>query len=174
MIFYQNPFYDYLFGSFGINTPSTRSGYKIIISRLALLNPTTSGIYKFKKSIKTWLDKKPNPNWPCKNRLLVAIQFGLTEKKYKQKDIDNITKSLIDALKGTVYEDDKQIDSLHLLKYKSENNTFMIGIKELSESDPGWFFPPFCAEKPWKKDIQNYQIKTKTPKYSVSNNINLA
>ena len=163
MLFYQNPFYDYLFGTFGLNIPSTRSGYKIVTLRFAILNPITDGIHKFRKSIKSWLTEKPNSNWPCKCHLLIAIQFGLKEKDYKQKDIDNITKSLIDSLKGIIYEDDNQIDSLHVLKYKSEKNSFMIGIKELNKDDPAWYFPPFCAKKPWEQDIQTYRIKTKKP-----------
>lgn len=165
MIFYQNPFYDYLFGSFGVNIPSTRSGYKIIISRIALLNPITGGVHKFRKSIKDSLNEKPNSNWPSKERLLIAVQFGLTQKDYETKDIDNITKSLVDALKEIVYKDDNQIDGLHVLKYKAGEDSFMIGIKELTKENSGWFFPPFCAEKPWEKDTQTYQIKTKVPNY---------
>ncbi len=164
MEFFQNPFYDYLFGSFGINIPSTRSGYKNTDSG-AIQNPITTSVKEFRNSINLWLAESPEPNWPSTTRLLVAVQFGLTQKNYSEKDIDNITKSLVDALKGIVYEDDNQIDTLHVQKYISETDSFMVGIKELKEEDPGWYFPNFCSEKPWTEDSQTYTIKTKMPNY---------
>ena len=156
MIFYQNTFYNYVFGTFKIEIPSTRSGYKNNPQTgKSFPNPITDGVHKFRNSIETWLKQKPDKTWPCKCRLLVAIQFGLTSKGYKDKDIDNITKSLIDALKGVVYNDDQQIDCLHVTKYKSEQNSFMVGIKKLTENNPAWYFPPLYSEKLFPK-IQKY------------------
>ena len=47
----------------------------------------------------------------------------------KNKDLDNIAKTILDALNGIAYEDDKQIVELHCEKYWSTNSTEYIEVK---------------------------------------------
>lgn len=153
--FYQNPFYDYVFGTFDINVPSTRSGYKNNSqTSQSFPNPITTSVREFRNYIKNWLGKNPDKTWPCQCRLLITLSLGLTPKNYAEKDIDNITKSLIDALNKIVYKDDRQIDCLYINKYKTGKEgrgSFMIGIKKLTDNNIPRHLPPLYSDKPWPK-----------------------
>jgi len=59
-------------------------------------------------------------------------------------------KTLFDAMKGIVYEDDSQICSVFVNKYIiDETPGFMVGIRELTKKDKGWYVPDLFSEKPW-------------------------
>ena len=47
----------------------------------------------------------------------------------KNKDLDNIAKTILDALNGIAYEDDKQIVELHCEKYYTSKNTEYVEVK---------------------------------------------
>lgn len=47
----------------------------------------------------------------------------------KNKDLDNIAKTILDALNGIAYEDDKQIVELHCEKYYTPGNTEYVEVK---------------------------------------------
>ena len=54
----------------------------------------------------------------------------MSKKKYKTKDLDNVIKTLFDAMKGIVYQDDSQIRSVFANKYITDKTPgFMIGTK---------------------------------------------
>lgn len=78
----------------------------------------------------------------------VAIMFGMpipmsTPKKYrepmlqdeikhtKKGDIDNLAKSVLDALNGVAWEDDSQIVSLNLKKFYAEEPHIYLIIREV-------------------------------------------
>jgi Holliday junction resolvase RusA-like endonuclease len=159
--FYQNPFYDYMFGTIGVIVPSKRAGYKQDpVTKKAVEFTLPKGTREFERYIKSWLSKNPKPGWPITSRILIAVSIGLVSEDYNRKDIDNTTKSLLDALQGVAYENDRQVDALHVVKYKSDLATFMVGIKELTDDDPGWYYPQLFKEEPWG-DEQIYQLSAK-------------
>ena len=47
----------------------------------------------------------------------------------KNKDLDNIAKTILDALNGLAYEDDKQIVELHIEKYYTPGSTEYVEVK---------------------------------------------
>ena len=47
----------------------------------------------------------------------------------KNKDLDNIAKTILDALNGIAYEDDKQIVELHCEKYYTTGNVEYVEVK---------------------------------------------
>ena len=47
----------------------------------------------------------------------------------KNKDLDNIAKTILDALNGIAYEDDKQIVELHVEKYYTSEPTEYVEVK---------------------------------------------
>ena len=49
----------------------------------------------------------------------------------KRPDIDNLAKSITDALNGLVYKDDNQIVELHLYKYYSKEERAEVTITEI-------------------------------------------
>jgi len=67
-------------------------------------------------------------------------------KKYEKRDLDNMVKSLLDALKGIAYNDDRQVVVLHVVKQLSDDNRWHIGIKSLADDDTLWHFPSLYLE----------------------------
>lgn len=77
----------------------------------------------------------PGAPFPTKKEIaLFVIQFFVSEKEYKTHDIDNMAKTIMDCLKGKIYEDDAQVRTLLITKKispKVSGNFVFIGIKEL-------------------------------------------
>lgn len=92
-------------------------------------------------AFKTLVEKKITPDvmnlaiFPSKKEVVVfVIQFFLTEKEYKTRDVDNISKTILDCLKGKIYIDDSQVRTLLITKkmYKRLPANFVfIAVKEL-------------------------------------------
>lgn len=159
-VFHQNPFYDDVFGTFDVVVPSKRLRYKQNERKEITEIIAPRGTQEFEKNIRRGFSNGFKPEWPRKGRLLIAMWIAIKESDYRNKDIDNITKSILDALKGIAYIDDVQIDTIHVQKFPSDHYGFMIGIKSLDKEDPGWYFPPLYAQTPFKKK-QTYTFITK-------------
>ncbi len=56
----------------------------------------------------------------CPNALKKYIPFDI--KCVNHKDLDNIAKTILDALNGIAYKDDKQVQKLHVTKKYSETD----------------------------------------------------
>ena len=108
--------------------------------------------------MKDWLTNDGKPEWPRTGRLLVVVDIKMPKKEYNTKDVDNMAKSLLDALKGVVYTDDSQVETLQITKSIEETPSFMIGIKELNESDSGGAFPPLFKEGETWNNVQYYKL----------------
>lgn len=48
----------------------------------------------------------------------------------KKPDVDNIAKIICDSLNGIAYADDKQITSLHINKFYSENPCVVVQLEQ--------------------------------------------
>lgn len=116
--------FDYQFGLSGIvpSKQDDREREKIIAFRTLVEERITPQILNI-------------PIFPSKKEVaLYVIQFFLTEKEYKNRDVDNISKTILDCLKGKIYIDDAQVRTLLISKkiYKRLAANFVfIGIKEL-------------------------------------------
>jgi len=150
-VYYQNPFYDDVFGTIGVVIPSKRIGYKQGPDKKITEIVTPKGSKDFEQNFKKAFPVGSKPEWPYKGRLLVSISILIKRSDYARKDIDNISKSILDALKGLAFVDDIQVDCLHVVKFPSDEYSFMIGIKQLKEDDRGWYHPPLYSEKPFPK-----------------------
>ncbi len=92
--------------------------------------------------------KKEN-NYCCKNAVRVKVTFikqppKSTSKKLrkdmlsglipctKKPDLDNVVKSVLDALNGVAYEDDNQVNSINAYKCYGEEEKLIIEIMEES------------------------------------------
>jgi len=142
----DNPFYDFVLAWSGDPIPSTRSGYKNLPTGGIVLNPETPSVHGFRKTVREAFRKYPQFKKPIKGRVLISLAIGLTQKEYQARDIDNMVKSLLDALKTVVYYDDRQVDALHVVKYESDYEIWNIGIKKLRKKDPLWHFPQLYLE----------------------------
>jgi Holliday junction resolvase RusA-like endonuclease len=57
---------------------------------------------------------------PLTGDLQVSLKFYLSDRR--RKDLDNLSKGVLDALNGIVFVDDRQIVDLHLQKYYDKDN----------------------------------------------------
>ena len=70
----------------------------------------------------------PIPKSYTKKR--VAACLSCSERPIKKPDLDNLAKSVLDALNGVVYLDDAQLVSLHVTKVYSNNPGVDIMVRE--------------------------------------------
>jgi len=148
--FYQNPFYDSLFGNLNIVVPSKHLGYKQNEKKRITEIFGTPSSRNFENCLKQALSEDKDPKFPFKGKLFLAISLAMSKKDYETKDVDNMIKTLLDAMKGIVYEDDSQICSVFVNKYVTDRTPgFMVGIRELSKKERGWYAPDLFSEKPW-------------------------
>ena len=95
---------------------------------------------KFKKQITKEL-KEYHP-YPLEQKLEVVIFVSMTEKRLKQVDIDNLTKSILDCFTGTVFEDDSQVVNIFASKEVNEVvalNGLVVGIRKIDKMEDSWF-----------------------------------
>lgn len=152
--FYQNPFYDYVFGSVNRIIPSKRIGYKQDpITKNVLKRKTSKGVLEFDEFIKTWLSNNSYPEWPLRGHLLIIISASLIPSEYKERDVDGFTKTLLDSLKGIAYLDDRQVDVVYANKYLSNSNNFMVAIKTLPKKET-WYLPELFSDVPYPHSPQ--------------------
>ena len=73
--------------------------------------------------------------FPSKKEIFISIlQFFLSKKDYESRDIDNISKTMLDCLKNKIYVDDVQVRTLLVSKKISlrvPTNFVFVGIREL-------------------------------------------
>ena len=76
-----------------------------------------------------------SPIFPSKREIVVfVIQFFLSKKEYDTRDVDNMSKTILDCLKGKLYIDDSQVRTLLITKKMSSkvpNNFVFVGVREL-------------------------------------------
>ena len=73
--------------------------------------------------------------FPSKKEVVVfVIQFFLSKKDYDTRDVDNMSKTILDCLKGKLYIDDSQVRTLLITKKMSTKvptNFVFVGVREL-------------------------------------------
>jgi Holliday junction resolvase RusA-like endonuclease len=143
----DNPFYTFVILCSGLPIPSTRSGYRNVANGV-VINPESQAVHRFRSKIREALRSRPQFTVPFKGRVMISLALGLNPLQYTTCDIDNMVKSLLDALKTVVYDDDLQVDVLHVVKYKSDCEQWNLGIRALPDNDPLWHFPPLYLESP--------------------------
>lgn len=94
----------------------------------------------FKDQIKEQLGEE-HP-YPINQKLEVVISVTMIEKRLREVDIDNLTKSILDCFTGTVFEDDSQV--VNILAKKSVNelialNGLIVGIRKIETQADSWF-----------------------------------
>jgi Holliday junction resolvase RusA-like endonuclease len=77
----------------------------------------------FELAIKHRFSKK-EASFSKDDRLCVMIVF-VTSRKRRTKDLDNMAKAMLDAVKGVLFGDDRSIDHLNLLRLVSEDEEYV-------------------------------------------------
>jgi Holliday junction resolvase RusA-like endonuclease len=120
----MSKYFDYQFGLTEIvpSKQDSREGEKVSTFRSLVEKTITPEIMNLKI-------------FPSKKEIVVfAIQFFLREKDYQTRDVDNISKTILDCLKGKLYIDDVQVRTLLISKKiysRVPSNFIFVGIKEL-------------------------------------------
>lgn len=162
--FHQNPYYHHIFGNYNLLVPAKHVGYELKPDGTPGEARVPRGAQKFEALLKNILTSYQEDRWPYKERLLVAIEVQFTKKEYETKDVDNVAKSLLDAMKGVVFVDDAQIDALQVSKLPSRTNAFMIGVRRLTDDEHPLCFPPLYKEGEPFSEVQTYRVITKFEK----------
>jgi Holliday junction resolvase RusA-like endonuclease len=151
----QNPDIDFLFGFYGGEPIPTKQD-KFSPAKMFFINddgseeetkdfyskkPDEQNVQKFNEEMRktatqvfndTNIIKKPN-------LVEVCISISVTERRFKQVDLDNLCKSVLDSLNGIAFEDDSQVSSLIANKHVHEMklNAIFVGITKLTEQRKG-------------------------------------
>lgn len=116
--------------------PSTQEAFKESFSG-ATRKDEKSQVLTFKRNFLQRVEEvlKDTDQFPTSDEVFVFIvQYFVSEKEYRSRDIDNMAKTVLDVLKERFYQDDGQVKTL-LIGKKMEgrvpHNFAYIAIKEL-------------------------------------------
>lgn len=112
-----------------------------ILDNLYVKKPEIDSIVEFNKEIKRITSKifTENNKILKPNNVEVTISVSVTERRFKEVDIDNLSKCVLDSLNNIAFEDDSQVTSLISDKHihQMKVNAIMIGITKLTEERKG-------------------------------------
>ena len=82
------------------------------------------------------MERNASNEWPFNEKLLVQFTVSNLQSKLDKVDLDNLAKTILDVLKGTVYSDDNQIVGLAETKTSVKNiKTFVVAVKRLEQNE---------------------------------------
>lgn len=154
--FVQNPKLDYLFGYFGNEEIRTKQdkfkpievlkinsdGTEEILKNFYVKSPGSEVQQSFETQIKELARKSFPESEPIKKpqEFEIFLTITMKEKRFKEVDVDNLAKSILDSLNGIVYEDDSQVSSLIVKKsvHDMKVDSIMIGIIKLNVENRGF------------------------------------
>ena len=117
--------------------PSTQEAFRAGIHSQGIRKEEKAGISNFKRNFLQRVEEvlKDTDQFPTSEEVFVFIvQYFVSKKEYRSRDIDNMAKTVLDVLKAGFYQDDGQVKTL-LISKKIEgrvlHNFAYIAIKEL-------------------------------------------
>ncbi len=150
--FVKNPSIDHLFGLLG-NQPIltkkdsyklikmvrvSKDGKKEILNNIYEKNPDKKSLEILKQEIgksaeEMEIIKKPRT-------VEVIISVVMKERRFKEVDVDNLAKTIIDSLIGIAFEDDSQVETLLVKKsiHPMQVDGVWIGVTELTTEKKGY------------------------------------
>lgn len=118
-------------GKFGTYTPSKTINYENLV-KISYLNTINDKLCDVPLKIEIWAIFEPTKT-ERKSKKKYTKLIGQTYTK--KPDIDNIAKSILDALNDVAYDDDSNISELVVHKLYGEQAKAIIEIKEIKEND---------------------------------------
>ena len=86
--------------------------------------------------------------------MIVAIHIFGKESYIKKADVDNFAKFILDAFKGVIYKDDKQIYNLIVSKENGKGDGVWIGIKKMNDDLPLYpYIPLMYKDEIWNEEL---------------------
>jgi len=150
----QNPELDILFGLVDEIVPTKKEDFKpmlvttldengveYIFTKLYEKRPTTQSVLNFEQKIRAILsDSYYNERMIKRPKdIEVVLSISINKKRFYDVDVDNLAKTVLDSLVGSIIEDDSQVVNLVCSKHIHPKNTngILIGITELTEERKG-------------------------------------
>ncbi len=153
--YYQNPKIEILFGFFGGKPIPTKQdkfkplkayetdedGNEIEIKYLYERKEDKNSIQDMKDWVKESATKAFQKKGIIKKpaEVEVIMSISLSEKRFKEVDVDNLAKTILDGLNKVAFDDDSQVSSLIVTKFvhKMKIDSILIGITELTQTNKG-------------------------------------
>lgn len=154
--YYQNPKVEILFGFYGGKPIPTKqdqfkplkvfevdeNGNEIELKNFYEKKDDKSSIQEMKKIVAEYASEAFKEKGIIKtpSEVEVLLSFSIKEKRFKQIDIDNLSKTVLDGLTGVAFEDDVQVSSLIVNKHihPMKIDAIFIGVTELTEKQKGF------------------------------------
>jgi len=152
--FYQNPAIDILFGNMNYKIPSKREDFKPVEVAAVFVDgaeqllkdfyqkkPSSKSVQEFEYYIRNLITDSAYEEKKLKKPGLVEVAISITLKKerYFDVDVDNIAKTVLDSIKGYLFDDDSQVKrvicdkNIHALNIDG----FFISVTELTATRKG-------------------------------------
>lgn len=152
--FVKHPEIDILFGYVGATIPSKRQDFKPvqmvavnedgreeILHNFYVRKPGTKSVQEFEQLIRDKITSSSLHEKKIMKPSLVEVTIAitLTKERYFDIDVDNISKTVLDAIKGYLIEDDNQVKRLICDKdiHPLNKNGFFIALTELTKERRG-------------------------------------
>jgi Holliday junction resolvase RusA-like endonuclease len=173
-IFVANPYFDEMMIFFGNTIYTSQEKLKPIICEQC----DRKNLYeKREKENKTdfinrihgLLQTTKNHEWPFKEDLLVQFTVSNKQAKLKEVDLDNLAKTLFDALQGIVYSNDSQIIGFAGDKYSViDIDAFIVAIKRMSPGEKPIYQEFLFSGKrnAWKAEYEQKRILNKSTRFT--------
>ena len=98
---------------------------------------TNLSIFKHNFLQRVAVTLKGKSQFPTNNEVFIfIIQYFDSQREYRSRDIDNMAKTILDTLKGKLYQDDGQVKTLLIgkkMEKRVPRNFAYIAIKELKD-----------------------------------------
>ncbi len=167
--FVKNPNIDFMFGYFGNQpiltkqdkfkpvqlTSITEDGKEEVLNNFYVKNPDSDSLERFKSQIAGVASEVMGTDDLIKapNEVEVILSITMKERRFKEVDVDNLAKSVLDSLIGIVFEDDSQVSTLLVNKsvHPMKVDSIMIAITRLSSTRNGYvgFIDLFKEGREW-------------------------
>jgi Holliday junction resolvase RusA-like endonuclease len=112
-----------------------------IFEELYIRNPDKNIVHEFENRLREYLKENTTSEMPYKMPLEVILAFDINRKRLFEVDVDNLCKTVLDAMKGIIFEDDSQVVRLLALKdtHEWDTNGLSIGVNKIEKDSDGWF-----------------------------------
>ncbi|MEJ7780292.1 MAG: RusA family crossover junction endodeoxyribonuclease [Daejeonella sp.] len=112
-----------------------------ILEELYIRNPDKPIVQEFEKKLGEFLKENTTEEMPYKMPVEVILAFDINKKRLFEVEVDNLCKTVLDAMKGIIFEDDSRVVRLLALKdtHPYGTNGLSIGINKLEDQSKGWF-----------------------------------
>ncbi|RNC91820.1 MAG: RusA family crossover junction endodeoxyribonuclease [Allomuricauda sp.] len=154
--YHQNPKIEILFGFYGGKPIPTKQdkfkplkafeidedGHEVELKNIYERKEDKNSIQEMKELVSKYATKAFKEKGIIKRPAIVEVvlSFSVKESRFKEVDIDNLAKTILDGLTGVAFEDDAQVSSLIVNKHVHEMkiDALFIGVTELTEENKGF------------------------------------